>query len=256
MHAIYNEIEPYACDWLDNLVAAGHIAAGRVERRSIAELGPDDLAGPGQRHFFAGIGVWSYALRLAGWPDGADVWTGSCPCQPFSSAGKRRGTADERHLWPEWRRLIAECSPPVVIGEQVSGDAGVNWIAAVRADLEALGYAVGAADLCAASVGAPHIRQRIYWVAYANKSGFRLERSGRVREDRQPSPWDDADRCCATDYLGRHVARPVEPGAQPLVDGSAKGMGPMRAAYGNAIVAPLAAEWIRAVMYAIGMETT
>jgi len=184
VNAVYNEIEPYACDWIKNLIAAGHVAAGRVERRSIAELGPDDLAGSGQRHFFAGIGVWSYALRLAGWPDDVDVWTGSCPCQPFSSAGRRRGTDDDRHLWPEWRRLIAECRPPVIFGEQVAGGAGLDWIAAVRADLEALGYSVGAADLCAAGVGAPHIRQRLYWVAYAG--GERLDRIAVRLRERQP----------------------------------------------------------------------
>jgi DNA (cytosine-5)-methyltransferase 1 len=66
------------------------------------------LRGFTQCHFFAGIGVWSYALRLAGWPDDRPVWTGSCPCQPFSAAGKGAGFADERHLWPAWHHLIRE----------------------------------------------------------------------------------------------------------------------------------------------------
>jgi DNA (cytosine-5)-methyltransferase 1 len=118
-----------------------------------------------QVHLFAGIGGWSYAARLAGWPDDRPLWTGSCPCQPFSAAGKQKGTTDARHLWPEMRRLVTECRPPVVAGEQVASHLGRNWLAGVRTDLEALGYAVGAADLCAASVGAPHIRQRLWWVA-------------------------------------------------------------------------------------------
>jgi DNA (cytosine-5)-methyltransferase 1 len=165
MTAWYNEIDDYAADWLENLIAAGHIAPGVVDRRSIAEVRPDDLGDFTQCHFFVGIGGWSLALRLAGWPDDRPVWTGSCPCQPFSAAGKRKGVEDERHLWPEFRRLIAERAPPVVFGEQVASKDGRQWLAGVRADLEALGYAVGAADLCAAGVGAPHIRQRLWWVA-------------------------------------------------------------------------------------------
>jgi len=163
--AYYNEIAPYPAEWLRNLIAAGLIAPGKVDERSIHDLTGEDLTGVVQFHAFAGIGGWSYALRLAGWPDDVPVWTGSCPCQPFSSAGKRKGTADSRHLWPEFRRLIAECLPPVIFGEQVASSSGREWLAGVRVDLEALGYRVGAADLCAAGVGAPHIRQRLYWVA-------------------------------------------------------------------------------------------
>ena len=163
--AYYNEIDPFAAQWLRNLIAAGHIAPGDVDDRSIVEVKADDLAGYNQCHFFAGIGGWSLALRLAGWPDDRPVWTGSCPCQPFSSAGQRKGANDVRHLWPDFRRLIADGHPPVAFGEQVASADGREWLAGVRADLEALGYEVGAADLCAAGVGAPHIRQRLYWVA-------------------------------------------------------------------------------------------
>jgi len=166
--AIYNEIDPFACAWIAELARAGHIAPGRVESRSIRELAAADVAGPGQRHFFAGIAGWSRALRLAGIPDDADVWTGSCPCQPFSGAGKRQGAADERHLWPDWFRLIGECRPSIILGEQVASGDGRAWLDAVFADLEGIGYACGAADLPAAGVGAPHKRQRFYFVAYAN----------------------------------------------------------------------------------------
>jgi len=167
MTAYYNEIDPYAAAWLRNLVAAGRIAAGDVDERSIRDVKPDDLKAYTQCHFFAGIGVWSAALRLAGWADDRPVWTGSCPCQPFSAAGKGGGFDDERHLWPDLFRLIAECKPGVVFGEQVASKDGLAWLDLVQADLEGADYASAAVDLCAAGVGAPHIRQRLYWVADA-----------------------------------------------------------------------------------------
>ena len=164
MTVYYNEIDPFAAQWLRNLIAAGLIAHGDVDERSIKEVKPDDLKGYTQVHFFAGIGGWSLALRLAGWPDNRPVWTGSCPCQPFSAAGKGRGVEDERHLWPEMFRLIGECRPAVVFGEQVASKAGLGWFSSVRADLEDAGYAAAGIDLCAAGLGAPHIRQRLWWV--------------------------------------------------------------------------------------------
>lgn len=147
---------------------AGRITKGTVDGRSIKDVAPADVAGFRRAHFFAGIAGWDYALELAGWGD-AEVWTGSCPCQPFSVAGKGKGTDDERHLWPEWFRLIRECRPPVVFGEQVASPAGLAWLDAVSADLEGEGYAFGAADLAAASVGSPHGRQRLFFVAYADR---------------------------------------------------------------------------------------
>lgn len=184
---LYNEIDPYAAAWLRNLADAGHIAAGRIDTRSIADLQPSDVRDATRAHFFAGIGAWSHALRLAGWPDDARVWTGSCPCQPFSSAGKGAGFDDARHLWPAWFELIRECRPPVILGEQVASPDGLAWLDAVCADLEDADYAVGAADLCAAGIGAPHIRQRLYFVAIAEPvaectGGGRTERDGRARD--------------------------------------------------------------------------
>lgn len=165
MSAYYNEIDPYAVEWLRNLIKAGHIADGEVDTRSIVNVSPDDLRGFDQCHFFAGIAGWSHALRLAGWADNRKIWTGSCPCQPFSVAGKGKGTDDERHLWPHFFRLIRGCRPPVVMGEQVAGAAGYGWIDGVRSDLESESYTIEGVDIAACSVNAPHIRQRLYWVA-------------------------------------------------------------------------------------------
>ncbi len=166
--AYYNEIDPYAADWLRNLIAEGLIAPGDVDQRDIRDVRPDDLRGYAQCHFFAGICVWSHALRSAGWPDDRPVWTGSCPCQPFSAAGGRGGFADERHLWPAFHWLIEQCRPPVVLGEQVASKDGLAWLDLVQADMEGADYALGAVDLCAAGVGAPHIRQRLWFVGVAD----------------------------------------------------------------------------------------
>ncbi|MCK6984001.1 DNA cytosine methyltransferase [Enterobacter roggenkampii] len=166
--AYYNEIDPFAAQWLRNLIASGHIAPGEVDERSIEDVTPDDLRGFTQCHFFAGIGVWSHSLRLAGWPDDKPVWTGSCPCQPFSAAGKGDGFADERHLWPHFFHLISERRPEHVFGEQVASGNANTWFDLVQADLEGVGYAFGLVPFAAAGVGAPHIRERAYWVAYAN----------------------------------------------------------------------------------------
>ena len=183
MVSYYNEIDPYAAQWLRNLIANKLIADGDVDERSIRDVAAADLRGYTQCHFFAGIGVWSYALRLAGWPDDRPVWTGSCPCQPFSAAGQGKGFDDDRHLWPEFHRLIAECRPPVVFGEQVASKDGLGWLDTVHADLEASGYAFGAADMCAAGIGAPHIRQRLWFV------GERLEHTqSNGREERRAKP--------------------------------------------------------------------
>ncbi|HCM6146894.1 TPA: DNA cytosine methyltransferase [Klebsiella aerogenes] len=166
--AYYNEIDPFAAQWLRNLIAAGHIAPGEVDERSIEDVTPDDLRGFTQCHFFAGIGVWSHSLRLAGWPDDKPVWTGSCPCQPFSAAGKGDGFADERHLWPHFFHLISERRPQHVFGEQVASGNANTWFDLVQADLEGVGYAFGLVPFTSAGIGAPHIRERAYWVANAD----------------------------------------------------------------------------------------
>jgi len=262
--AFYNEIDDFAVRWLRALVTKGHIAPGNVERVGIEHLTADRIGNATQAHFFAGIGVWSYALRLAGWPDDRPAWTGSCPCQPFSNAGGRRGASDARHLWPAWFSLIRECRPPVIFGEQVASRSGRHWLDAVSADLETLGYAVGAADLCAAGVGAPHIRQRLFWVAYAD--GSKRERGtdepigkpergtalGRDRKDGPANPTQDPWHTDSTIRSADGVWRPwvsslADGHSQSLANGSPEVLGRLRG-YGNAIVAPLAAAFIRSVM--------
>ncbi|MET0653697.1 MAG: DNA cytosine methyltransferase [Hyphomicrobiaceae bacterium] len=201
--AYYNEHDPFAAAWLRELITAGAIAEGEVDERSILDVRPADLDGFRQCHFFAGIGVWSHALRAAGWADDRPVWTGSCPCQPLSGAGQRKGHADERHLWPALYALVAECRPAVVFGEQVTGQDGREWFAAVRTDLEGTGYAVGAADLCAAGAGAPHIRQRLYFVAMADAEYAGLEGRLSRRADARRHDLDrHARRDGATGGLG------------------------------------------------------
>ena len=197
---LYNEFDHFAADWLRELIADNLIAPGTVDARDIRDIVPNELVGHRQVHLFAGIGVWSLALRLAGVPDDLEVWTASCPCQPFSAAGKRGGTSDERHLWPAAFHLIRHCRPRIVMGEQVASPDGLAWLDVVLADLEAEGYATRAVDLCAAGVGSPHIRQRLYWMAHAE-----LQRagSGEPRVEGQPR-------------IGRD---------RPAIDGDAGGMG-------------------------------
>jgi DNA (cytosine-5)-methyltransferase 1 len=165
-----NEFDPFAAEWLRNL-----FPAATVDTRSITDVAATDVRHFQRVHWFAGIGGWQYALELAGWPDEWPVWTGSCPCQPFSAAGQNKGEDDERDLWPELFRLISECRPNVVFGEQVPNAITKHgWLDRISADLEAAGYTVGAVVLGAHSVGAPHIRQRLFWVAVSDT--FRHDR--------------------------------------------------------------------------------
>lgn len=185
MVAYYNEIDPYAAQWLRNLIDAGLTAKGEVDTRSIVDVRPGDLVAFQQCHFFAGLGGWSGALRLAGFPDDRPVWTGSCPCQPFSLAGKQKGFDDERHLWPVWRELIRERRPAKVYGEQVASAS--EWLRLVRGDLEAMDYAMAAIPCEAASAGADHLRDR-YW--FVGDSAFVAQREPDNQGDALPTGWE------------------------------------------------------------------
>ena len=210
MTAYYNENDPACVEVLRELQRAGVIADGDIDSRSIKEVQPDDLKGYTQCHFFAGAGVWSVSARLAGWPDDRELWTGSCPCQPFSQAGKRAGVDDPRHLWPDFYRLIGARRPAAVMGEQVAGKAGRDWFAGVRSDLETGGYAARAVDIPACAVGAPHIRNRIYWVAgrpvgladaIGSGSDRRAGEPERRQEGRTVVGWPDAE-CAVVNATG------------------------------------------------------
>ena len=233
----YNEFDERAAAWLQALIDERHIPNGHIDTRSIRDVTAGDLAGYTQHHFFAGIGGWPLALRLAGWPESRAVWTGSCPCQPFSDAGLGRGVDDPRHLWPVWWPLVRECAPAIVFGEQVASKAALGWLDGVFADLEGAGYACAAADLCAASVGAPHIRQRLFWVADA--TGFRRERMHeRARSDgERSSREEDAGK------ERRAICEPARNGADGgLGDANGGGSSPGRQAaeangYGRAALA-------------------
>lgn len=199
----YNDLDPFVCAWLRELIKAGLLPDGEVDERSILEIRAEELKGFRQCHFFAGIGGWPLAFRRAGIEEAEGYWSGSCPCQPLSSAGQHKGHADHRHLWPAFYRLIAECTPPVVFGEQVASEDGREWLAGVRADLEAVGYAIGSADLCAAGIGAPHIRQRLYWVADSQKVG-RLQRKLGNQEGKERQTLGDQHFQQPHQGCGRH----------------------------------------------------
>lgn len=282
MSAYYNEHDPFAADWLRELIADNLIAPGEVDERSIEDVKPDDLRSFQQCHFFAGIGVWSLAARLAGIPDDYPIWTGSCPCQPFSAIGKSGGFDDERHLWPAFFHLIDEHRPNLITGEQVARKDGDAWLDLVQSDVEAAGYAFGSVETVACGFGAPHMRARNYWLAFGGAAGgisdgisSRLEglsghgdnRDEPGRQHAQPigpiakgcdvggigragmpGPvngfWRDADWLRCRD----ETWRPVEPGSFPLVDaGSVRNrVGLLRGA-GNAVTIGQAVAWLEAV---------
>ncbi len=187
----YNEWDAPTAAWLRELIANKLIPRGVVDERSIVEVEAQDLAGFTQCHFFAGIGGWAHALDLAGVGSNTRLWTGSPPCQPFSSAGKQLGQFDPRHLAPVFLRLVGECRPPILFGEQVAAAIGKSWMCDLQAHLEDEDYAVGFTILPACSVGAPHKRDRIFFGASSlahrgddtQQSG---SRGGRCRGGEEP----------------------------------------------------------------------
>lgn len=278
----YNDNDPKSVAWLRELIKQNVIPFGHVDERSIKDVTKSDLEGYIQCHFFAGIGGWSEALRLAEWSTDTPIWTGSCPCQPFSCAGKQKGKKDERHLWPEFYRLIRECKPNVIFGEQVERAIGMGWFDGIFADLEVEDYTCGAAVLGAHSVGAPQVRQRLYWVADSESSKFQRNRPEQKGQQIRPTNSSNFSGMgysnstgCEKQYRGESIkkeqsavklrsdigfwsksiwipcadgkARRIEPSICPLADGIPGRVGLLRG-YGNAIVPQVAAEFIKAYM--------
>lgn len=202
MAVYYNEFDPKKAAALRQLIADGHISQGEVDERSIRDVQPGDLKGFTRCHFFAGIGLWEYALDLAGWPKDRPVWTGSCPCQPFSTAGRQKGKADDRHLWPEWLRLIRECRPPAIFGEQVASAVTHGWLDDVYQGLEAEKYALGAVVLPASAVGAPHRRERLWFVANPDSDSLRQKQIRQQRFSDQAKPSNDSESLANTKCIG------------------------------------------------------
>jgi DNA (cytosine-5)-methyltransferase 1 len=174
----YNENDPKPAAWLRELMKQGLIPEGHVDERSITETKAADLRGFTQCHFFAGIGGWPLALKLAGYPGDRPVWTASLPCQPFSTAGQSQGVEDGRHLWPIFFDLVKVCRPNIIFGEQVARAIGFNWLDGISTDLEGADYTVGQAVCGAHSVGAPHKRKRLYWLGVSEGYGREAGRLG------------------------------------------------------------------------------
>ena len=240
--AYYNDISAHCCEWLRRLMWVGAIPEGAVDERSIAEVDPDYLRQFRQCHFFAGLGGWALAARMAGWPEDRPLWTGSLPCQPWSCAGLQRGANDERDLWHHQLRLIAECKPATFFGEQVASAVPKGWLDRAHDDLEAIGYACGAVIVPAAGVGAPHKRDRLWLVADAEWNEQPRQEScgrkvGRVGGQLQSLAWD-ADWESAFARL------------RALDDGLPRNVAGTDAAR-NAIVPQIAAQVIAAYMEAV-----
>lgn len=251
--ALYNEIDPHAAATLRELINRGQIAPGVVDTRSIEDLTPAYVQQFTQVHLFAGIGIWSLALRNAGWPDSRPVWTGSCPCQPFSAAGKGLGVSDERHLWPAMWWLVSQCRPDVVFGEQVAKKDGLAWLDIVASDLEAGQYALGAVCAPAAGFGAPHLRERLYWVADTDNA--RPQGGLRGRPDTQRQNLDGhPGRRGATGDMADAPAHGRHQGVQPLPGGLPERSGGNSVTHGLADTVRHGAE--HGPLEGVGAETT
>jgi DNA (cytosine-5)-methyltransferase 1 len=128
------------------------------------------------------------------WRGKIDILTGGFPCQPYSAAGKRLGTEDDRHLWPEMLRAIREIQPTWVVGENVRGL--TNWNGGlvfneVQVDLEAEGYEVQSFLLPAAGVGAPHERYRIWFVAYSDNARTEQQLRDNGNRTKENQGWEE-----------------------------------------------------------------
>jgi len=281
--AYYNENDKGAVEWLHNLMRRNLIPSGEIDERSIVDVQPADVRGYRHVHLFAGIGGWAYAASLARWPRETELWTASCPCQPFSSAGHKRGRNDPRHLWPHVARLVAANRPAYLVGEQTSSALGYAWFDEVAADLEASRYACRAVDIPALSVGAPHRRQRLWWVAVPQDGEHAVANPpssggdvtfGKAQERASPARPAPPNQTPANLWAGGDFVecadgqrRLAKPGIRWMADGLPAGMVRVRSGsthtpeatryvdraglwrgFGNAVVPQLAAEILSALL--------
>ncbi len=267
---------PTAFDLAQDAPAAFHAASG-CALPSLTHL---DL--------FSGIGGFALAARMAGsietvgfcereayaqrvlkkhWPDvpicddihtlkgndygPIDLITGGFPCQPFSIAGKRRAENDPRHLWPQMLRVISECKPTWVLGENVPHIANLV-LGEVCADLEAQGYEVQPLDIPACAVGAGHLRQRTWLLAHLADRGQKAHSAeASVQAGSDNTRPESAGELSGG--LGRLDWRPTMPAVVRDVDGIPNRIHRIHA-LGNAIVPQVAARILRAMMHAHSLQ--
>lgn len=153
--------------------------------------------------------VWDNVKTFDGrpWRGLVDCVVGGYPCQPFSVAGKRRGTEDPRHLWPHVARIVGEVRPPLCFFENVPNHLNLGF-GSVCEDLWGMGYRVEAGIFSAAEVGAPHLRKRLFIMAHRDGTGLEVERGGRI---------PDGDAACRNNPDGRGgeaLADAGEPGRE------------------------------------------
>lgn len=260
----YNEYDLAAAEWLTHLIDKGLIPYGDVDTRSILDVSPEDLKGYTQCHFFAGIGGWAYALNLINVSTSLNLWTGSCPCQPFSSAGKKLGFNDERDLWGKFYELIKACRPKYVFGEQVSSAIAYGWLDRLTSDLGSVEYACASAILEAQNVGAPHVRKRLYWggcqvselensycighpweLSLGSEGGCSSELRIDSKEQLPSSEHFWSNGKWTEGSYGKGLL--LESGSFPLVNGVPNRVVKLRG-YGNAIVPQVAAAFVRSFL--------
>lgn len=263
MTAYYNEFDKKSAAMLRQLIKDGLIAPGEVDERSIVEVKAEDVKEFTQCHWFAGIGGWSRALRLSGWPDDLPVWTGSCPCQPFSRGGKGKAQKDIRHLWPTWSDLIKKCQPPILFGEQVEAAIAHGWLDEVANDLEHQGYAFGSSVLSTFAVESPDNRERIFFVGdceYNGQDGAQAVGGiaasilNSEKGEEIPIKLTGASASRVLSYgdiqwkkYPHGLSKAIKPGICLLADGIPSRMAEIHA-FGNAINPEIAAQFIKAVM--------
>lgn len=195
-------------------------------------------------------GGWPIAFRLAGWPDSRPVWSGSCPCGPYSIVGKRQAQADARDLWPAWFSLMGpEC--PDIFGEQVADAIELGWYDRTADDLDTIQKSCWPVVLPSCATGQGNKGERLFFVAKANPQG--LERHPRNERE-------IIQRALSTGYAATPsicdfiegwdgLKRPIKPGISLLDDGlSAFDHRIFSEGIGNAINPQLAAEFIKAFM--------